>query len=177
MPENIVVASTGLIKSDRHKGNNDVMSINASNVRDFAFVLSPKFKVAEEDVDGIKVMSYYFDEDVGTRALKYAKDAVKFYNSYIGKYPYKQYSVVESDFYMGGMEYPNLVMISKDLYSKNNIFNLEYVIAHETAHQWWYGVVGNNEVKEAWLDEGLTEYMTIMYIEKYYGKATEETVR
>lgn len=176
VPKNFLIASTGVAKSIKHSDNVNVISINANNVRDFAMILSPKFKVAETDIDGTKVKSYYFNEDMGLKALKYAKDAIKFYNNYIGKYPYKEYSVVESDFYMGGMEYPNLVMISKDLYSKNNIFSLEYVIAHETAHQWWYGVVGNDEVKEAWLDEGLTEYSTILYIENYYGKATADNV-
>lgn len=176
VPKNMVVATTGVIKSEKASSENKTLNIDAQRVRDFAMVMSQKFKVAEGDVDGIKIKSYYFSDDYGKKALKYAMDAIKFYNSYIGKYPYKQYSVVQSDFYMGGMEYPNIVMISKDLYSKNNIFNLEYVIAHETAHQWWYGLVGNNEVKEAWLDEGLTEYTTLMYIEKYYGKATADEV-
>ncbi|HHV74492.1 MAG TPA: M1 family metallopeptidase [Thermoanaerobacterium sp.] len=176
VPKGMEVATTGVVKSKTRQGDMDVLNIDAPDVRDFAVVMSSKFKVAEGDVDGIKVKSYYFDEDSGLKALKYAQDAIRFYNSYIGKYPYKEYSVVESDFYMGGMEYPNLVFISKDLYSKDNLFNLEYVIAHETAHQWWYGVVGNNEVREAWLDEGLTEYTTIMYIERYYGKATADAV-
>lgn len=176
VPQNMVVATTGVIKAEKTSSGNKTLTIDAQKVRDFAMVLSPKFKVVEGNVDGIKIKSYYFTEDYGNKALKFAMDAVKFYNSYIGKYPYNQYSVVQSDFYMGGMEYPNIVMISKDLYSKNNIFNLEYVIAHETAHQWWYGAVGNNEVKEAWLDEGLTEYTTIMYIERYYGKATADEV-
>lgn len=176
VPKGMEVATTGVVTSKARQGDMDVLTIDAPNVRDFAVVMSSKFKVAEGDVDGIRVKSYYFDEDSGLKALKYAQDAIRFYNSYIGKYPYKEYSVVESDFYMGGMEYPNLVFISKDLYSKDNLFNLEYVIAHETAHQWWYGVVGNNEVREAWLDEGLTEYTTIMYIERYYGKATADAV-
>ncbi|AFK85478.1 MULTISPECIES: M1 family metallopeptidase [Thermoanaerobacterium] len=176
VPKGMEVATTGVVTSKIRQGDMNVLTIDAPNVRDFAVVMSSKFKVAEGDVDGIRVKSYYFDEDSGLKALKYAQDAIRFYNSYIGKYPYKEYSVVESDFYMGGMEYPNLVFISKDLYSKDNLFNLEYVIAHETAHQWWYGVVGNNEVREAWLDEGLTEYTTIMYIERYYGKATADAV-
>ncbi|QSZ27093.1 M1 family metallopeptidase [Aceticella autotrophica] len=176
VPRNMVVASTGMVKDEKIYNNQKTIMINAENVRDFAMVMSPDFKVAETDIDGIKVKSYYFNDEYGTKALKFAKDAVKFYNEFIGKYPYKQYSVVQSDFYLGGMEYPNLVMISKSLYTKNNIFNLEYVIAHETAHQWWYGIVGNNEVKEAWLDEGLTEYTTIMYIERYYGKAAAESL-
>ena len=48
-------------------------------------------------------------------------------------------------------------------------FSLEYVIAHETAHQWWISVVGNNEISEPWIDEALTEYSTILYFEKKYG--------
>lgn len=176
IPKDIVVASTGEIKEEKNYGDSKKLVIEAKKVRDFAMVLSPKFKVAEKEIDGIKVKSYYFTEEYGNKALKFAGDAIKFYNDYIGRYPYKQYSVVQTDFYMGGMEYPNLVMISKDLYTKANLFNLEYVIAHETAHQWWYGVVGNNQIRESWLDEGLTEYSTILYIERYYGKATAEEV-
>ena len=176
VPKKMIVASTGEIKQEKNYGDSKELVIEAQKVRDFAMVLSTKFKIAEQQVDGIKVKSYYFTEEYGNKALKFAVDAIKFYNDYIGKYPYKQYSVVQTDFYMGGMEYPNLVMISKDLYTKANLFHLEYVIAHETAHQWWYGVVGNNQIKESWLDEGLTEYTTIMYIERYYGKATADEV-
>ncbi|MGB9679566.1 MAG: M1 family metallopeptidase [Minisyncoccia bacterium] len=176
VPKQMVVASTGIIKKQKEYKEDKIIEIDAPNVRDFAIVMSPKFKMVQDNVDGIEVRSYYFSEEGGNKALKFAIDAIKFYNDYIGKYPYKQFSVVESDFYIGGMEYPNIVMISKSLYTKSNLFNLEYVIAHETAHQWWYGVVGNNQIKEAWLDEGLTEYTTIMYIERYYGKATAEEI-
>lgn len=176
VPKNMIVATTGVIKDEKVSYDFKELNIEAQKVRDFAMVMSPKFKVAEQEVDGIKVKSYYFTKDYGKKALKFAVDAIKFYNDYIGKYPYKQYSVVQSDFYIGGMEYPNLVMISKDLYTNSNLFNLEYVIAHETAHQWWYGAVGNNQIKESWLDEGLTEYTTILYIERYYGKATADEI-
>ena len=43
---------------------------------------------------------------------------------------------------------------------------MEYLIAHETAHQWWYSVIGNDEINEPWLDEALTEYSTILYFEE-----------
>ena len=61
-------------------------------------------------------------------------------------------------------------MIDQTLYDKDTKFLLEYVIAHETAHQWWYSIVGNDEVNEPWLDEALTEYSTILYFENKYGK-------
>ncbi|AAM25813.1 aminopeptidase N [Caldanaerobacter subterraneus subsp. tengcongensis MB4] len=176
VPEKFVVACTGEEKEQKVEKGSKKLVIEAHKVRDFAIVMSDKFKVIEQVVDGIKVKSYYFTEGYGDKVLKFASDAIKFYNDYIGKYPYKEYSVVETDFYMGGMEYPQLVMISKDLYNKANLFNLEYVIAHETAHQWWYALVGNNQIRESWLDEGLTEYTTLLYIERYYGKATAEEI-
>jgi hypothetical protein len=49
-------------------------------------------------------------------------------------------------FYQGGMEYPNIVFLSNQFYGPEDAETLEYVTVHETAHQWWYGVVGNNQV-------------------------------
>ena len=103
-------------------------------------------------------------------ATKISKESIEIFNDMFGKYPYNIYSVIASDFYIGGMEYPTLSMIDEGLYTNKNKFLLEYVIAHETAHQWWYSVVGNDEVSEPWLDEALTEYSTILSFEKKYGK-------
>jgi aminopeptidase N len=36
----------------------------------------------------------------------------------------------------------------------------EEVTVHEAGHQWWYGIVGSNEVESAWIDEGITTYAT-----------------
>ena len=102
--------------------------------------------------------------------LKWLRILLEFLVNYLVKYPYNTYSVVASDFYIGGMEYPTLVMIDQSLYTEKNKFLLEYVIAHETAHQWWYSVIGNDEISEPWLDEALTEYSTVLYFEEKYGK-------
>ena len=67
-----------------------------------------------------------------------------------------------------------MVMIDQTLYNEKNKFLMEYVIAHETAHQWWYSVIGNDEISEPWLDEALTEYSTVLYFEKKYGKEVGE---
>ena len=60
------------------------------------------------------------------------------------------------------MEYPGLVYINDTL----NLANKLYTAVHETAHQWWYGVVGNNQLTEAYLDEGLTEYSTAIFFDE-----------
>jgi aminopeptidase N len=65
-------------------------------------------------------------------------------------------------------------MIDERLYDRDSKFALEYVVAHETAHQWWYSLVGNDEISEPWLDEALTEYSTILYFEQKYGKEVKD---
>jgi len=100
---------------------------------------------------------------------------LKIFDELFGKYPYKHFSVAASDFFIGGMEYPKLVFIDEGIYKGNDDI-LEYIIVHETAHQWWYGLVGNNEIEEAWLDEALTEYSTILYYENKYGKEKRDKV-
>lgn len=174
IPNKYKIASTGVIKSKKKTNNRNIFKVDAKNVRDFAFILSDKFSISSTNTKGTNIYSYSFDEKYGKEALEVAKDSLIVFNDLFGKYPYKTYSVVQSDFFIGGMEYPNLVMIDKDFYDQNTKFALEYVVAHETAHQWWYSLVGNDEISEPWLDEALTEYSTILYFEQKYGKEVKD---
>lgn len=169
-PKDYKIACTGSISSVEEKGDNKIWNIEAFAVRDFAFVASDEFTVDKKRVGKTTVYSYYFTPKAGKRALKYAADAIGIFNKKFGDYPYSQFSVVEADFYIGGMEYPNLVLIDQSLYQPDSDDYLELVTVHETAHQWWYGVVGNNQIEEAWLDEGLTEYSTLLYYKHRYGQ-------
>ncbi|HOB20146.1 MAG TPA: M1 family metallopeptidase [Candidatus Atribacteria bacterium] len=172
-PYGYILATTGDILSMREKDGIAVWTIKALAVRDFAWVASDRFKVLSRKVGKTMVHSYYFSSH-GDMALDYGASAIEAFNSAFGEYPYKQFSIVEADFYIGGMEYPNLVMIDHSLYSSGTFKWLELIIAHETAHQWWYGLVGNNQIKDAWLDEGLTEYSTVLYYGLRYGREKEE---
>jgi len=176
IPEKYELATTGNILKVSTKDNKKTYTINASNVRDFTMNLSKNFVINRGNVDGTEVISYTIGGLKGENALKYGMESLEIFNRLFGKYPYQQLSVVASDFFIGGMEYPNLVMISQHLYEIKENFPLEYVIAHEVAHQWWYGIVGNNEVAEPWLDEALTEYSTLMYFEEKYGDRIEKEV-
>ena len=118
----------------------------------------------------MNISTYNLNETLSTEVTKIAKDSIRIFSDLFGEYPYDTYSVIASDFFIGGMEYPTLVMIDQSLYNEKDKFLLEYVIAHETAHQWWYSVIGNDEISEPWLDEALTEYSTVLYFEEKYGK-------
>ena len=175
-PSDYVLAATGECKKKDGRDGNTVWQFHAPAVRDFAWIASKDFQTASRRVGPATVTSYYYTEETGERALDYAASAMKFYNQSFGKYPYRHFSVVEADFFIGGMEYPNLIMMDHSLYAPGETDSLELVTAHETAHQWWYGLVGNNEVRDAWMDEGLTEYSTVLYYGNRYGANQEKKV-
>ena len=170
IPQKYKMGCTGNIVNEKSDDEKILYEIEAKKVRDFAFILSTKFGINKDIYKGISINTYNLNEKLSSDATKMAKDSVRIFSKLFGKYPYNTYSVVASDFYIGGMEYPTLVMIDQSLYTEKNKFLLEYVIAHETAHQWWYSVIGNDEISEPWLDEALTEYSTVLYFEEKYGK-------
>ena len=160
-PKDFIIASTGN-KSIKQENNKNVCKISAVAVRDFAFVLSNKFKVVTQEVDGVKVSYYYHSDIQPENSLLTGVKSLQTFNDLFGKYPYKTLDIVETGFVYGGMEYPNLVYISDSLETYEDY---TYVIVHEIAHQWWYAVVGNDEYKYGWLDEGLTEYSCMLFYE------------
>ncbi len=177
IPKNYSLATTGRqTKVNEGASGMQTVTVSAKAVRDFAFVAGKKATILSRQVGNTTVYSYFTDKKGGLLALDVAAESIKVFNDMFGEYPYGQFSVVQANFYIGGMEYPNIVLIDEALYKRENFDSLEYVVAHETAHQWWYGLVGNDEIDEPWLDEALTEYSTIKYYEKRYGKDTRDSI-
>jgi aminopeptidase N len=86
--------------------------------------------------------------------LNTSKSALDAHGQRFGAYPYGEADVVlDNNYWFGGMEYPGFVM---DLVSSR-------ALAHELAHQWWYGIVGDDEYNSPWLDESFTDYATDLY--------------
>lgn len=170
-PKEIIVASSGNIVSEEVKGDRKTYNIEGELLRDFAWVASKEFTVKEKIVDDIVIKLYSINDDLDliNRALDMGEKSIKTFNNIFGKYPYGQYSIVITEF-PSGMEYPSIVFISNAFSEKYLEDTLEIVIVHETAHQWWYGLVGNDQIDEAWLDEGLATYSEVIYINEVYGK-------
>ena len=174
-PSSLVLASTGEIKTTQGEGSN-TYDITAKSVRDYAFVLSDKFDVISTQYEHTTIYYYYYDDENAERSLQTAVDAIRTFSELFGAYPYSTFSVAKTNFLHGGMEYPNLVYISDDVTNFDDYLN---VIVHETAHQWWYGLVGSNAYRVAWLDEGLTDFSTA-YFYKYnegYNISYDEIIK
>lgn len=174
-PEEYIVAASGQLVEEIKEEDGKIKRIyEGKALRDFAFVANNNFAVIEEEVDGIKVMSYYYKEDRirGEEALEYGVKSIRLFNQIYGKYPYPVYSVVETEF-PSGMEYPALVYISDKYYKPTYTSDpLIITVVHETAHQWFYGIVGNDQIDEAWLDEGFAAFSETIFIERTFGKKT-----
>ena len=102
-------------------------------------------------------------------AARMAADALAAYEKRFGAYPYRVLKVYESPTTVGGMEYSMLAGVTDSLYDAPEAPYFEWIVAHEVAHQWWYGLVGSDPVNEPWLDEGLTNYAITFYFEDVYG--------
>ena len=161
-PKSYTLASTGNQIFSQEENENKTTKVSAVAVRDFAMVLSNKFEILTDVVDGTTINYYFYNDQKSNESFEVAKKALATFNSKFGKYPYSQLSIVETGFLYGGMEYPNLVMISDSLEKYDDYC---ITIIHEIAHQWWYGVVGNNEFEHGWLDESLAEYSVVVFYE------------
>ena len=162
-PKNYTLASSGNVLNCEELDTTKCYSIEGLGIRDFAFVMSDKYSVVSSTVNGVTIYYYYYNNTYPELCLETSVKALNTFTELFGEYPYKTLNVCEASFVHGGMEYPNLVYISDAVLDKNDYLN---VIVHEIAHQWWYGVVGNDQYKYGWLDEGLTEYSTLLFYEK-----------
>ena len=174
LPKEYEMAATGDLTDERMLESKKVCTMYATNVRDFACVLYKNARVLTEKVGDTMVSYYYYADKTAQKTLDVATAAFAYYEERFGDYPYETYTLAETGLCLSGQEYPRLTMLSDGLSEEEKT----RVIAHETAHQWWYGVVGSNQVENAWQDEGLAEYSALCFFEKYekYGYRREELV-
>ena len=147
----LVFATTG----DRIASTADGLSqtFQARNVRDFTVTAATDYRTGSRVVDGTTVRVWYRPGSPGSAMLTAAADAFHRLRTRLGPYPYPVFKVVES---AGGygMESPGLIWIPHGV----GTANLRYLAAHETAHQWFYGLVGNDQSSQPFADEAAADF-------------------
>ena len=171
-PEGVIVVGSG----DMEK-QGDSWHYRIAWARSFAFIASQEYQWAQSTADSVTVTSYYFPEHeaAGQKALETAAWGLSLFGDLYGPYPYATYSVCEASLF-GGMEYPTLTFLGSCFYDSYDGRPLSLLIAlsaHELAHQWWYGVVGNDQVREPWLDESLAQYSELLFFEHVYPEGVK----
>lgn len=144
------------------------------NIHDFAWFADKRFIVNHDTCRlpsgrTIEIYTYYTPEhkEQWSNAAGYTKKAVQHYSLLVGEYPYNVVQSVQGpESFGGGMEYPSITVISP----MSNKKALDNVIAHEVGHNWFYGILGSNERKHPWMDEGLNSYYDAKYHQLQYGE-------
>ncbi|WP_412542310.1 putative Ig domain-containing protein [Longispora sp. K20-0274] len=155
-PTSLLTPATGS-STETVSGSNTITHATAAKVRDFAWAAGPFSKVTGTSANGV-IVNTYGVAGISTADLNsmesLGKSAVDAHSARFGAYPYAELdAVIDNNFWFGGMEYPGFVM---DLVSN-------VALPHEIAHQWFYGIVGDDQYSTPWLDEGFTDYATDLY--------------
>ncbi|MBA2426278.1 MAG: M1 family metallopeptidase [Actinobacteria bacterium] len=173
--EMTVVGSGTLVSARRGR-----WSFDARSSRDAAFALAPFMRGLETRVGRTTVRSWYMADERAAGAANFdaALSAVKDYTGRFGALPMDEIELVVTRGSLGGMEYPGLIFTSgsngpeagfpliPDLvrHVGFDVARRRYIVGHEVAHQWWYAAVGNDQVREPWLDESFAEVSTRLWL-------------
>ncbi len=180
LPEKFIVGATGnLVKTEKNIDGTVTHFYKEKDIHDFAWTAFPEFKRITEKIKlkgnmhetTIELLLPPGHENVKHRHLDSLKFALHFFAEHIYPYPYKKITVVDPPYKglnSGGMEYPTLITSAHMNLLPASVKFPELVTIHEFGHQYWYGIVGNDEFREAWLDEGINSFFELEIMEAYF---------
>ena len=188
--KNYTVGGTGYLQNPDEVGhgygqqtNNeqtDVLTWHfiAPNVHDFTWAADPGFTHDTLQVPNGPLLHFLYKTSLNEKYKKnwkalqpMASEIVQYYSNTVGKYPYKQYSVIQGG--DGGMEYGMCTLIT----GERTFDGLVGVTAHEIGHTWFQFLLASNESRHPWLDEGFAEYTCTFIENDLLGKETSDPHR
>lgn len=184
VPDTHVVAATGVLtRVVQNADGTRTLGYRAEDVHDFAWMADPYMKVmkdvARTELGEVEVRVYYRapQEHFARRHLRAGVGAIEEFSRLLVPYPWPIMSIIDpppdAAGGAGGMEYPTLVTTDGDHpFMRPGMYMPEFVTVHEVGHNWFQGMLASNEVDEAWLDEGVNEYVDALVMEALFGKGT-----
>jgi hypothetical protein len=166
VPNEFAVAATGVeVERKAARSGLDELTFVTGPVRDFAFAVGP-LESRTREVGSVLLRAWALQEH--ERDLSLVLDAasaqMKLLGEWLGPYPYVELDLVDAPGAFGGIEYPGLVYLG----TLGSAWIVEPTV-HEVAHQWFYGLIGNDQLKEPWLDEAAATYAEVLYYEAVFG--------
>ncbi len=179
LPEDFVVGATGREVERRDNGDGTATHrYRQADVHAFTWTASPEYVELTRrfEVDGLppvdmRLLMQPEHLSQADRHFNATSAALELYGKWYGAYPYGHVTVVDPAYGSGsgGMEYPTLFTCGTRLYNPFGGGRPEGVTVHEAGHQFWYGIVGNDEFNSAWLDEGLNTFSTGRVMHETFG--------
>ncbi|MFN3742438.1 MAG: M1 family metallopeptidase [Anaerolineales bacterium] len=164
VPEGITIAAPALPVNEA-----GWQHYTLSGARTFTFSAGHLYQVDELKMGTIPIRSYFLatEQAAGQHITLQAVRFLTLYTAHLTPYPYPVLSIVESEA-SDGAEFDGLVFLARRFYQEfrgGTRNNLTAIGIHEIAHQWWFGLVGNDQALEPWLDEALTLYSEALFYE------------
>jgi len=175
LPKKYKLAASGNLVNVTTLENLRTENYSINNVHDFAWFADTSWIEETSWVilpnSGKKVKTYMKycpkDSNVYRNSVQFVDSALYYYSLWIGDYPYDICGAVDGGLTAGaGMEYPTITVLGG---GENRAFH-EEVTVHEIGHNWFYGILGSNERKNPWMDEGINSYYERRYYEEVKPK-------
>jgi aminopeptidase N len=177
-PDELTLIGTGTEVDRVAQDGEQIVTFASGPARDFYLAAAEDFEMIEEQLDETIVRSYAparFREHAEL-ALKVGLEALRSFEQRFGNYPYPEMDLIATPMRALGIEYPGIMAMNLAMYDPDDRISgipsaimLESTVAHEVAHQWFYNLVGNDQVEQPWLDEALAQYGTYLYYLDTYG--------
>jgi hypothetical protein len=182
VPSGWRVGATG-VERDRHEHAGTTAAATTTHryyqddVHDFAWTTSPdfiertaRFEHATLPPVDMRLLLQPEHANQADRHFDATRATLKYYGEWYGAYPYGHITIVDPAYQSGagGMEYPTLFTAGTRWWIAAHVTTPEEVTVHEAGHQYWYGIVGNNETEDAWMDEGFNTFSTARAIAQAY---------
>ncbi len=148
-------------KVKKQRGKTLTWHFKAPMVHDFMWAADPEYIHDTLQVEDGPLLHFLYKNDPSIqenwkKLQPKTAEMMKFFSKNVGKYPYKQYSVIQGG--DGGMEYAMSTLIT----GKRTFGSLVGVTAHEMAHSWFQHILASNEAKHEWMDEGFTSFISTL---------------
>jgi aminopeptidase N len=162
------------------------LNVASGPARDFYVVASPMYEKITETFGEVTINTYAPDHSQkgSEMALDIASRAIEVFSARYAPYPYKELDIVATPTLALGIEYPGMIAITSRIYDIDQNFGnesasvfMEATVAHEVGHQWFYNLVGDDQLDDPWLDEALTQFATLQYYADVYGPQGEQGYR
>ena len=161
-------------KVKRQKGKTLTWHFKAAMVHDFMWAADTDYLHDTLEVKNGPILHFLYKNNPKIienwkKLQPKTAEAMEFFSKNIGKYPYKQYSVVQGG--DGGMEYAMSTLIT----GERELNSLIGVMAHEMAHSWFQHILATNESKHAWMDEGFTTFISSLCMSQIMNRNKENS--
>jgi aminopeptidase N len=178
-PKGLTLVTSGHRVGFDEAGQVQALTVASGPARDFYLAASPLYEERFQTFGDVTIRSYApKDSEAGSQtALDVASRAIKIFGERYAPYPYTELDIVSTPTLALGIEYPGMIAITSWIYDVNDEradVYMESTVAHEVGHQWFYNLVGDDQLDDPWLDEALTQFATLQYYIDEYGVAGEE---